>query len=795
MVSPSWLAAHRDADSVVVVDVREERDYGRLGHVPGAVSVPADRFRDPSSVADGKLPAPDDFADLVREAGINRTDTVVAYGDDGGALAARFLLTAAVYGHEGDLFLLDGGLEGWREAEDRALTTAVTDSEPSAYEATLRDDAPIVDREGVEAAVEGDAVVVDTRTAAEYEQSRVPGAVHLDWVDLLEDGRLRDEDELEDLLAENGITPDERIVLYCNTARRLSHTFVALRHLGYEDVSFYEGSLTDWVRAEAPEWDPVELQEQVRYYADNGGFEAMVDELGEDVLGRLKLIGLYHQKQRGYFMLRTRAPGGVLTAEQARAVGEVADEFARAPEEYGGPDQNPVFGDGYLDVTTRQDVQMHWIEIEDVAEIWDRYDAVGLSTMQACGNSVRNVVGCPAAGLDPDETVDIRPVVERVSQRFLGDHHYANLPRKFKVSVTGCHEDCARSGIQDLGLTPARKDGREGFVARVGGGLSDGPRVASDIDLFVEPEQVDDLVAAMADLFVDHGSYLDTAVNRLRFLVAEFGPEEFRDELETYADFEFVEPDETLTMEYRGDHVGVHEQVDGRSYVGLNVPTGRMGGDEFADLARLSGELGDGELRLTPNQNVLVPHLDDTELEALLEEPLLERYSPDPGPFTRGIVTCTGREFCNYGIIETKNRAIRWARELDDWAEEAGIADDHEAIRIHMSGCSASCAQPQLGDFGLRGEVYRDDYESGRAADLGLGGDLGNDEFIDWLVGKIPIDDVPGVVKATMRAYDADSGPDESFTEWTRRTANADLREIVTDPPAREPPAIGTEVS
>ncbi|MDS0475350.1 rhodanese-like domain-containing protein [Natrinema sp. 1APR25-10V2] len=794
IVPPSWLETNLESDSVVVVDVRERRAYEELGHVPGAVNVPADQFRDPSSVAEGKLPTADEFAALLSAVGIDRADTVVAYGN-AGPLAARFLLTALVYGHEGPLRLLDGGLEAWRDGEDRTLATETLDLEPTEYDATRRGDAPIADREDVEAAVEGDGVVVDTRTAAEYDRSRVPGAIHLGWEEFLEDGRLKPEGELEDLLADAGIAPDDRVVLYCNTARRLSHTYVALRHLGYEDVVFYEGSLTDWVRAEAPEWDPVELQAQVRHYAANGGFEAMVDELGEDVLNRLKLIGLYHQKQEGYFMLRTRAPGGVLTAEQARVVGEVADEFARAPEAYGGPDQNPVFGDGYLDVTTRQDVQMHWIEIEDIAEIWDRYDAVGLSTMQACGNSVRNVVGCPAAGLDPDETVDTRPVVERVSQRFLGDRRYANLPRKFKVSVTSCHEDCARSGIQDLGLTPARKDGREGFAAHVGGGLSDGPRVASDIDLFVEPERVDDLVAAMADLFAERGSYLDTAVNRLRFLVAELGPERFREELESYADFEFEEPDEVLTTGYRSDHVGVHEQADGRSYVGLNVPTGRMGGDEFAALAELAADLGDGELRLTPNQNVLVPHLDDAELEALLADPLLERYSPDPGPFTRGIVTCTGREFCTYGIIETKNRAIRWARELDEWAAAAGIADEHDAIRLHMSGCSASCAQPQLGDFGLRGEVYRDDYESGRAADLGLGGDLGNDEFIDWLVGKIPIDDVPAVVRATMRAYEADRQPDESFAEWTRRTPDAALREILTETPARESSAAEPEVS
>ncbi|NUC70787.1 ferredoxin--nitrite reductase [Haloterrigena sp. SYSU A558-1] len=802
VVSPSWLADRRD--SVTVVDVREEREYEELGHVPGAVNVPTETFRDPSSVAEGKLPGAQAFADRMSEAGIERDDAIVAVDDERGVNAARFLLTATVYGHEGDLYLFDGGLEAWLAETDADLETTELESESNSdsqlettYEAVRRDDAPIVDREDVEAAVEGDAVVVDTRTTAEYDQSHIPGAVQLGWEALLEDDtdRLKPEDELEALLADRGIEPDDRIVLYCNTARRLSHTYVVLRHLGYENVAFYEGSLTDWVRAEAPEWDPVDLKRQVRAYADAGGFDAMVAELGEDVLNRLKLIGLYHQKQRGYFMLRTRAPGGILTAEQARVIGEVADEFARAPEAYGGPDQNPVFGDGYLDVTTRQDVQMHWIRISDIDEIWDRYEAVGLETMQACGNSVRNVVGCPAAGIDADETIDVRPTVERVSERFLGDHHYANLPRKFKVSVTGCHEDCARSGIQDLGLTPAVKDDRDGFVARVGGGLSDGPRIASDVDLFVEPDQVDDLVAAMADLFMDRGSYLDTAVNRLRFLVEELGPERFREELESSADFEFVSPDETLTTDYRGDHVGVHEQDDGRSYVGLNVPTGRMGGDEFAELARLAEALGDGELRLTPNQNVLVPHLADDALETFLEEPVVERYGPDPGPFARGIVTCTGREFCNYGIIETKNRAIRWARELDDWAEEVGIADDHDAIRVHMSGCSASCAQPQVGDFGLRGEVYRDDYESGRAADLGLGGDLGDDEFIDWLVGKIPIDDVPDVIREMMLAYEGDREAGESFADWTDRKSDAELREIVAERPPAEPPVVGTEVS
>ncbi|TYL38284.1 ferredoxin--nitrite reductase [Natronococcus pandeyae] len=790
VVSPAWLETH--CETVTVVDVRDRREYEDLGHVPDAVNVPADRFRDPSSVAAGKLPDPDAFADLLGERGIDSGDSLVAVGDENGVLAARFLLTASVYGHEGELYLLDGGLEAWREEHE--LTTQAPALEPTSYEAELRDDAPIVDRQAVEAAAEGDAVVVDTRTPAEYDQSHIPGAVQLGWEALLDDaGRLKPDDELEDLLTERGISRDERIVLYCNTARRLSHTYVVLRSLGYGDVRFYEGSLTDWLRANSPDWDPIQLYENVREVASNG-FEALPRELGEDVFGRLHLIGLYTQRQEGYFMLRTKVPGGILTAEQARAFGEIAEEFATAPEEHGGSEQNPVHGDGFLDVTTRQGLQLHWIRIEDMPEIWDRYDEVGLTTIQASGNTLRNVVACPAAGLG-DETIDVRPIAERVADRFEGDRELANLPRKLKVSVAGCHENCGRAEIQDLGFTPAIKGGRDGFAVKVGGGLSDGPRAATDLGIFVEPNQVADLSEAAAKLFIDHGSYLDTAVNRLRFIVAEYGVDAFRDELERYAPFAFEPYDEAFTTDYRGDHVGVHEQDDGTSYVGVNIPTGRIGGDEFAELAALAEEYGSGQLRLTPNQNVVLTGVPDASLEALQDEPLLSTYSPDPGPFSRGIVTCTGREFCKYGVVETKGRGYRWAKGLDEWAEETGLADALETVRVHMSGCSASCAQPQIADVGLRGEVYRDDYESTRAADVGLGGDLENDAFVDWLVGSVPIDGIPSVIERTVRAYEIDREDGESFADWTRRMPDTELRRLVAEGPEPNRPVVGTEVS
>ena len=190
---------------------------------------------------------------------------------------------------------------------------------------------------------------------------------------------------------------------------------------------------------------PLDVIEDVKEYAAGGlSFAEIEDRAGEGEWERLKWAGLYaHGRQEGYFMLRTKVPGGRLTPDQAAVIGEVADEFATAPPEHGGAEQNPIWGDAFLDITTRQDIQMHWIEIEDVPEIWARYDAVGLTTVQGCGDGARNVLGCPAAGLTDHEHFDAQPVVEAVSDYFTGNREYANLPRKFKMTITGCRADCA----------------------------------------------------------------------------------------------------------------------------------------------------------------------------------------------------------------------------------------------------------------------------------------------------------------------------------------------------------------
>ena len=495
-----------------------------------------------------------------------------------------------------------------------------------------------------------------------------------------------------------------------------------------------------------------------------------MDEVPGEV-ERLKWVGIYPQKQGGdAFMMRIKVPGGVLTPEQARVIGQIAVDFAN------GPLPNPHFGNNFLDLTTRQDVQMHWIKMENVPEIWRRLEEAGMTTVQACGDSARNVLCCPVSGLGHDEVLDAYPIAQTISDYFTGNREYANLPRKFKLSVTGCVEDCAQAEINDIGMLPARlEDGTLGFNVRVGGGLSDGPRMASDIDVFVRLEEAVEITRGIAQVFGELGDRENRWTARMRYLVQELGPEGFREELEKRVAFELTPAGEDLTKHYRGDHVGVHAQKEeGLYYVGLNVPVGRMSGEHFIEAARLAGEYG-AEIRLATDQNFIITGIPEEHLDDLLAEPLLERFSPKPGAFERGIVACTGSEFCRFGIVETKIRAVEWAREMD---ERVGDGIGQDAVRMHFSGCSASCAQPQIGDVGFRGETAKTKDALVEGVDIGLGGSLGRDAaFIDWVEGSKPTEDVPDALAAVFDKFKEERREGERFHEWARRRPNKELRD------------------
>ena len=518
---------------------------------------------------------------------------------------------------------------------------------------------------------------------------------------------------------------------------------------------------------------------------------------------RLKWAGIYPQKQGGdAFMMRVKVPGGFLTAPQIREIGVVADAFGEGPD----GTESRVFGSRYADLTTRQTVQIHWLRIEDIPRIWRRFAAVGLTTVQACGDSARNVLSCPVSGVDAHEAFDGLPIARKISDFFTGNREYANLPRKFKMSVTGCVEDCAQAEINDIGLWPARAaDGTLGFNLLVGGGLSDGERMASDIDVFVRLEQAVEVTRAIAQLFGELGNRENRGLARMRYLVQELGPEGFREELAKRARFDLVPAGEDLTTRYRGDHIGVHPQKQpGLVYVGCSVPVGRMVGLELVEAARLAETYGDGTVRVGTDQNITFTGVPEDRVEAMLEEDLLKKYSPYPGPFSRGVVACTGSEFCRYAIVETKERAVKWARFLDEQlagepvgahpvpGQPSGPREDAGVIRMHFSGCSASCAQPQIADIGFRGEVAHVGNPLAEAVDIGMGGSLGaGSGFIDWIEHARPVNDVPDALLRVVRRYQSERRPDEPFYNWARRVPNDDLRRTLAEEGTGTPVVMG----
>jgi len=543
---------------------------------------------------------------------------------------------------------------------------------------------------------------------------------------------------------------------------------------------------------------------------------------------RLKWAGLYPQRQGGdAFMLRIKVPGGRLAAEQARVIGEIASEFARPP---GASDREP--GPSVADLTTRQDVQLHWVHLADVPAVWQRLDQVGLTTIQACGDSARNVLCCPVAGVDPDEVFDATPIAAAISRFFTGERLYANLPRKFKMSVTGCREDCVRAEINDIGLWPATSEDVLGFNLLVGGGLSDGERMASDVDVFVEPSDAVEICRAIAQLYGELGNREHRGQARLRYLVQELGPEGFRHELAARTTLPLRPAGEALTTRYRGDHVGVHpERRPGFVSVGCCVPVGRLIGADLVAFAEVAEAFGDGTLRIGCDQNLILTGVATEQLEEVLGLEVLTRYSPFPGPFTRGVLACTGNEFCRFAVVESKQRAREVARALDDLfgaslgANGAGTDSSQPAeiqpaeiqpaeiqpaeirpagarvsgtrtpgavvpppsdvgpIRIHVSGCSASCGQPQIADIGLRGAaaVRGDALEEG--FDIGLGGSLGQRAaFVDWIAASLQARGLLPSLTRLLGRFATTHRPEETFSEWVRRRSPEELRATLSPP-------------
>ena len=481
----------------------------------------------------------------------------------------------------------------------------------------------------------------------------------------------------------------------------------------------------------------LEVGRDIPRYAELG-----VEAIEEGDLERLKWWGIFFRKHTpGHFMMRIRIPNGITSAAQLRTIGRIANRVGR----------------GIADITTRQQLQLRWIRINDVPPILEELREVGLVTLQTGMDNIRNVVGCAVAGLTPNELFDASPVARAFTDTLVGDVAYTNLPRKFNVTITGCRDNCTHAETQDLALVPATKSlGGEtvhGFNVLVGGkNGSGGYRIATPLDVFVLPGEAVELSSAIVFLFRDHGSRDARNKIRLAFLLEEWGEAKFRDALEG----RLGRPLERAGVDERApagtDHVGVFRQKQPTlSWVGLLVLVGRITGDQLAEVARLAEGYGTGEVRLTVDQNVIVPHVPDAKLGNLTAEPLLKVLRYDPSQIMRGLVSCTGIEFCNLAVIETKSRALQIARTLEAKVHHG------RPIRIHWSGCPAGCGNHTVADIGLLGTKAKVDGKAVDAVDIFVGGSSGPHatQGIRMLEG-VPCDTLPQTLEGLIRHLEPD---------------------------------------
>jgi ferredoxin-nitrite reductase len=543
----------------------------------------------------------------------------------------------------------------------------------------------------------------------------------------------------------------------------------------------------------SPEDTPCQVLERVRELAPLG-WEEVVRREGALAVAKLRLVGAYDDRQDGFFMLRLRLPGGRLTWEQAVVIGEIARQYAGKPSpSWEGPDR-------FIELTTRQDIQLHWLRFEALPEVWQRLEHAGLVTLQACGDTARNVTSCPVAGIDPREVLDVSPIVQEVNQYVLDHPHVtAFLPRKFKIAITGCPTDCVFARIQDLAFTPAERDGTLGFHVWVGGGLSDYPRLASPLDLFVPPDHVLDVVLATLCLYGELGDYTHKAVNRFRALVHALGPGHVQEELQARLPARLPPAGRDCSTWQACDHMGVYPQrQDGRYYVGLCVPVGRLSGDELIDVAQLARAFGDGELRITQRQNVILTGVPAGRLQALLEQPLLQRYSPTPHPSERAVVACTSAPFCKFGIFNVKAKGTELIQFL-----RANLSPRAQArldrLRLHMSGCKAACAQVHVGHVGLRATLGKSEETYFEAFDVAVGGAPGQGRLARWVALEVPVAVAFRGIGRLLESYAAEARegePLEGYLEQlpTERLAGF-FEQVVPDgkEPVQRPASVSTE--
>lgn len=496
-----------------------------------------------------------------------------------------------------------------------------------------------------------------------------------------------------------------------------------------------------------------------------------------DLRGRMRWWGLYTQRKEGidggktaildpheldaeYFMLRVRIDGGRLTVAQLRAVAEVSQEYGR----------------NTADLTDRQNVQYHWIRIEDVPSIWQKLEAVGLSTTEACGDTPRVILGSPVAGIAEDEIIDGTPAIDEIQRRFIGNKDFSNLPRKFKSAVSGSPLLDVAHEINDIAFVGVvHPEHGPGFDLWVGGGLSTNPKLGVRLGAWVPLDEVADVYGGVIGIFRDYGYRRLRNRARLKFLVADWGVEKFRRVLEEeYLKYELVDGPAPAEPSGRWrDHVGVHRQKDGRYYVGFAPRVGRVDGKLLGRIADLAEAHGSDRLRTTAEQKMIVLDIAEDRVESLVAGLEALDLRVTPSPFRRGTMACTGIEYCKLAIVETKERGRTLIDEL-----EKRLPDFEEPLTININGCPNACARIQVADIGLKGQLVTD--EQGNQVEgyqVHLGGALGLEAGFGRKVRglKVTKEGLPDYVERVLTRYQADRAEGERFAQWAARAGEEQL--------------------
>ncbi|OEJ34316.1 nitrite/sulfite reductase [Streptomyces subrutilus] len=520
--------------------------------------------------------------------------------------------------------------------------------------------------------------------------------------------------------------------------------------------------------------DGLNVRTRIETIYSKAGFDSIDPN---DLRGRMRWWGLYTQRKPGidggktailepeelddkYFMLRVRIDGGRLTTEQLRVIGEISQEFAR----------------GTADLTDRQNVQYHWIRIEDVPEIWRRLEAVGLSTTEACGDTPRVILGSPVAGIARDEIIDGTPAIDEIYRRIVGNKDFSNLPRKFKSAISGSPLLDVAHEINDIAFVGVNHpEHGPGFDVWVGGGLSTNPKLGVRLGTWVSLDEVPDVYEGVISIFRDYGYRRLRTRARLKFLVADWGAARFRQVLEDeYLKRKLTDgpAPEQPSGQWR-DHVGVHQQQDGRFYVGFAPRVGRVDGATLTKIADIAEQHGSGRLRTTAEQKMIVLDIEADRVDSVVAALESLDLRVKPSPFRRGTMACTGIEFCKLAIVETKARGASLIDEL-----ERRLPEFAEPLTININGCPNACARIQVADIGLKGQLVLDDEGNQvEGYQVHLGGALGLEAGFGRKVRglKVTSAGLPDYVERVVKSYEEQREDGERFAAWVARADEKSL--------------------